>query len=257
MVTLTVTSPLTKNGEVKRAQLALSGENVWRQDFLQGKTDGEFGEATGRACRRAKFWLGYSEKKLHATYGDTLDRLLTGKTKLPAANKVRRAARLAAAKRKPLGERAFNWLLRYEGLTESPAGSNRVLFSAWYGMVGPWCAMAVTNAYTAVGSKAFQRGRRWAYVPYIITDARAGRNGLALTVDPKRGDLVCFDWTRDGVYDHVGLFDRWLTKAAGTFATLEGNTSADDRGSQSNGGGLFRRSRSVNAARVLFIRVGR
>lgn len=257
MPTLTLTSPLTKSEHVRQAQLVLRGENVLRQDFLEGKVDGEFGEQTGRACRRAKFWLGYPDKDLRATYGDTLAALLTGKRKLPAAHKARRAKRLAATKRKPLGERAFDWLLKHEGLTESPAGSNRCIFTAWWNMLGPWCAMATSRAYIEVGSKAFTRGQRYAYVPYIVADARAGRNGLALTVEPRQGDLVCFDWTRDGVYDHVGLFDRWDARGAGTFRTLEGNTSADDRGSQSNGGGLFRRRRSVNAARVVFVRVGR
>ena len=29
------------------------------------------------------------------------------------------------------------------GTTESPAGSNKVKYSTWYGLTGPWCVMFV------------------------------------------------------------------------------------------------------------------
>lgn len=260
MTTLTVTSPLTRGKPVKWAQEILARKNILEQDFLQGAVDGQFGEQTGRACVRAKFWLGYPEKELRPTYGATLDKLLTGEAKLPASYKTRRTARLKAKKQKPLGAKAFAALTPHMGLRENPANSNKCLFSAWYGMVGPWCAMCTTWAYVQAGSKALVRGVRYAYVPYIVADARAGRNHLSVTKEPQRGDLVCFDWGRDGLFDHVGLFDQWTDRNArggGEFKTREGNTSADNHGSQSNGGGLYPRSRSMADARIVFVRVGR
>ena len=90
-------------------------------------------------------------------------------------------------------------------------GGNRTKYGAWYGMDGqPWCAMFVAWAFEhAGGSPSFAAGSRYAYVPYVVADARATRYGLHTVDDPIAGDLVCFDWEGDTVYDHVGLFERW------------------------------------------------
>ena len=104
------------------------------------------------------------------------------------------------------------------GEAEAPPGSNHNPYGVWYGMDGqPWCAMFVTWAYElgadelGADSPAFVRGSRYAYVPYIVGDARAGRYGLSTTDDPIPGDVVCFDWELNGEHDHVGLFERWTS----------------------------------------------
>jgi hypothetical protein len=252
--TLSLTSPLTKGPEVKAAQLTLNGGNAFKQDFLLGSVDGAFGEETGRACRRAKYWLGYPQKEQLPIYGDVLDGYLHGK-KLPASYRTRRAARLRAAKQKPLRVKALEQAKRYIGKKENPPGSNRIDFaSLWYKLIGPWCAMAVTRWYVDAGSKAFVKSARYAYVPYIVADAKAGRNGLALTKDPKPGDVVCYDWLADGVADHVGLFENWVAGAEGSeFLAVEGNTSL---GNDSNGGEVMRRHRKRTQVQA-FVRVGR
>ena len=142
------------------------------------------------------------------------------------------------------------------GAGESPHGSNLNKYGKWYGMDGePWCAMFVTWAYEVgagdVGSDSpsFVRGSRYAYVPYVIGDARARRYGLATTDDPIPGDLACFDWHGDGEHDHIGLFEAW-TSGTSTFDAIEGNTSTSDN---SNGGQVMRRSRSRSG--VVFVRV--
>jgi hypothetical protein len=138
------------------------------------------------------------------------------------------------------------------GAVESPSGSNRQKYGEWYGMNGqPWCAIFCTWCFEQSGdSPAFVRGQRYAYVPYVVGDARADRYGLTTTDTPVAGDLVCYDWNLDGVYDHVGIFEAWTS---GTFFTcVEGNTSTAD---QSNGGQVMRRSRDVQAQAVTFIRV--
>src|SRR5262245_29481020 len=88
------------------------------------------------------------------------------------------------------------------GYTESPAGSNQNKYGQWYGMNGvPWCAIFVTWAFeTSGGSPSFQPGSRYSYVPYVVSDARANRNGLKTTDDPIPGDLVCYDWSWDTEY---------------------------------------------------------
>jgi CHAP domain len=138
------------------------------------------------------------------------------------------------------------------GVRESPADSNNVKYCDWYGMVGPWCAMFVTWAYETSGdAPALVKGSRYAYVPYIVADARAGKYGLAVTDDPLPGDLVAYDWAFDGEYDHVGLFEKWT--GGGAFTAIEGNTSTSNN---SNGGEVMRRSRDRAAQATTFVRVG-
>jgi hypothetical protein len=254
--TLTLTSPLQRGPDVRAAQakLILGG---W---LRKGGNDGVYGPETARAAGQAHWWLGFPTKLARAeTYGDTIDRVLTqwlaDKT-LPADYQQRRNQRLKAV---TLGSKALEWLRTRVGETESPPGSNRVEWASdWYGIQGPWCAMAVTRAYVEAGSKAFARGQRWAYVPYMLSAATAGRDGLTRTFDPKPGDLVLFDWDGGGVPDHVELVDKPpRTITVGTsFTTVGGNTSFDEQGSQSNGGACAQRTRTVlDGKRTVFVRV--
>lgn len=133
-------------------------------------------------------------------------------------------------------------------------GSNMNMFGDWYGMNGvPWCAIFVTWASLTSGTPiaAFVKGSRYAYVPYIVGDARAGRYGMHTTDDPIPGDLVCYDWNWNGEYDHIGIFESWT--AAKTWSAIEGNTSY---GSNSNGGEVMRRSRTLGEQATVFVRLG-
>ena len=144
---------------------------------------------------------------------------------------------------------------KYIGVKESPAGSNHTKFGVWYGVdLQPWCAIFATYCYEvdAGGSPSFVRGNNYAYVPYIVQDARNNRNGLHVTSAPISGDLVCFDWGRDGTYDHVGMFDYWIDGPGGSFSSVEGNTSV---GNNSNGGEVMRRTRRISEQNTVFVRV--
>jgi hypothetical protein len=138
------------------------------------------------------------------------------------------------------------------GYTESPAGSNANKYGAWYGAnYQPWCAMFCTWAYEQAGpSDSFVKGSRWAYCPYVVADARAGRYGLQTTDDPIPGDLVVYDWSWDTVYDHIGLFEGWT--GGGSFTAIEGNTSTSNN---SNGGQVMRRTRTKSGQGTVFVRV--
>src|SRR5262249_22576909 len=135
--TLTVTSPLTEGPRVLVAQKKMNGDNVWHRDFHQGAVDGVFGEETGRSCKRAKYWLGYATDDIAATYGGALDDFLRGAQPLAPVMKRRRELRLEEAKKTPVRVAALNLARTKQGVKESPAGSNRVEFSEWYGIVGP------------------------------------------------------------------------------------------------------------------------
>jgi len=149
-------------------------------------------------------------------------------------------------------ENALNAAIGYLGLKESPSGSNRTKFGAWYGMDGsPWCAMFVTYCFEvdAGGSQSFSRGSKYAYVPYVVSAARGGTGGLTTTSSPIPGDLVCYDWDRDGTFDHIGIFEKGTPSS---FSAIEGNTSTSNN---SNGGEVMRRQRSTSQAGIVFVRV--
>jgi hypothetical protein len=139
------------------------------------------------------------------------------------------------------------------GNKESPANSNNQKYGQWYNMNGvPWCAIFVSwcDQMSGYPTNSFQRGNYYSYVPYIINDARMGVRGLSISSDPKPGDLVCFDWSRDGEYDHIGLFEKWTTGRG--FQSVEGNTSTTDN---SNGGQVMRRQRDAGGQGTIFVHV--
>ena len=244
MQTLAVTSPMTHGPHVTRAQQQLHG-NPFKQNYMQGyDIDGWFGPQTGRACIRAKYWLGYPRGDQKPIYGDQLDSYLSGRVELPAEYAASRKARLAKAKNKPLREKALERALADVGMKEHPANSNRCEISVSWGLIGPWCAMATSTWYIKSGSLAFRHGRDYAYVPYVLSAAVSGARGLSLvkSTHVKPGDLVCFDWDRGGLADHIGLFHSWISVGR-SFRTVEGNTAI---GNDSNGGQVMRRERTLD-----------
>lgn len=70
-----------------------------------------------------------------------------------------------------------------------------------------------------------------------MRDREVSKNSL------RAGDIVFFDWDKSGDCDHVGIVE-----AAGSsqVTTIEGNTSAGNSGSQSNGDGVYRRYRNYS-----------
>jgi hypothetical protein len=92
----------------------------------------------------------------------------------------------------------------------------------------------------------------WAFASWART------RGYIVTV-PGPYDHVTYDFGEGsgGPYDHVGQIEKVLS-ADGmtvTLQTIEGNTSPSVAGSQSNGGGIYRKVRTVQRSRVLFVRV--
>ena len=111
---------------------------------------------------------------------------------------------------------------------------------AYYGTSGvPFCAMFASWCLTDDDGVSVIPGGDFAYVPYGINAARSAGQ-LVAPSNAAPGDLICFDWDGDGVADHVGLveanYGSWVQ-------TIEGNTSSGAAGSQSNGGGVWRRTR--------------
>ena len=245
MNTLFLTSPNVKGAEVTAAQSLLKDIG-----YYSGKMDGIYGEQTAAATKAAKWDLGYAQKNINSTFDQTLVMFLLGNKK-PTLLMQRRAS--IRHNKSTLGDKALHVASGYIGVSEQPAGSNKVMFSEWYGMTGPWCLMFVTYCFVKAGSKTFIKGSKYAYCPYLLTDAKASRNGLRVIpkTDVRTGDIVLFDWNRDGTADHVGIVAKPPAKKKATFTTIEGNTS----GTNPSDGGMVATMSRVTSDVIAFVRV--
>jgi hypothetical protein len=242
---LAVSSPRTTGPEVKEAQRLLK-HNAFDEDFLEGDVDGTFGPETGRACKRAKYRLGFAKGNIEPNYGSTLERLLKGDRDLTEGMKKRRRER-TSDRHEQIRQQALAFAKKNLGVEEHPAGTNKQKFGEWYGVNGePWCAMFVSRCYDAAFGERrgfVKRGSRYAFVPFLMAAAVEGERGLDQTRNPQPGDIVCYQFDADENADHIGLFEKWTNKSAGRFDAIEGNTSS---ASNSNGGQVKRQHRTLS-----------
>lgn len=120
------------------------------------------------------------------------------------------------------------------GTKESPAGSNKVKYSAWYGLTGPWCVMFVQWACARAGVPL---PARTASCTALMNAAK--KAGCWVTSGYRTGDVVLYDWGRDGKPDHCGIV---VSANAGKITAIEGNTAV---GNDSDGGEVMERTRST------------
>jgi hypothetical protein len=170
-------------------------------------------------------------------------------------NKAIARARAQIAKRRKLirqgsgdpGVKAVRYALRFAGKTESPPGSNDAPFlAAWRAkfptlawMKGqPWCGLFCIAAWELGAGKRLPDGT--VYTPNIDGGGAYGTEVSASNARP--GDMVVFHFG-SGDAKHVGLA-RGPAKG-GVIPTIEGNTAFDNSGSQSNGGAVAIRNRSL------------
>lgn len=235
---LAITTPATRGAAVVRAQRILSGLSGGKYgNLLRDKVDGVFGPHTAAAAFRAHHWLGYPASKRRRVYTAELERYLLG-APLPPAMRLRRKLRLAAqAKANAVASKRKRMVAVAKGEvgTHERGTSNVVKYSTWYGMIGPWCLMFVTWCGVTAGlTKAFKRGVRWAYCPFLDADADAGRNSVFTVpfTDTGEGDIATLHFG-GGESKHVGI----IAARRGAFLVMvEGNTAGTASGSQDDGG---------------------
>lgn len=126
------------------------------------------------------------------------------------------------------------------GNTESPAGSNCVKYNTWfYGRVVrdtastkyPWCMAFVQWCFA-------QAGRPLPHETASCNDLLSWYKRYCperVVTVPQPRDIIIYNFGHTGIVESV---------AASTITAIEGNTSPGEAGSQSNGGGVFRRKRS-------------
>lgn len=108
-------------------------------------------------------------------------------------------------------------------------------------------------------------GRRLLIESASVAQTFAVAQKLGWVVDrPRRGDLALYDFDGDGAADdHIEIITRVLHipttagKLFGSylFRTVGGNTSSGKVGSQSDGQGVYLRTRAVKQSTVRFVRI--
>jgi cell wall-associated NlpC family hydrolase len=125
-------------------------------------------------------------------------------------------------------------------------GNNETKYGAWYGInKQPWCAIFVSYIYNKAGlvDKVAAETKKG------FASCNAGLNwfvkqGKIIPIgQAKEGDIVFFQFDNDAQPDHVGIVEKNM-KRLKTLITIEGNTSPSNKGSQSNGGGVYAKRRS-------------
>ncbi|WP_329544687.1 peptidoglycan-binding protein [Streptomyces sp. NBC_01356] len=120
--------------------------------------------------------------------------------------------------------------------------NNDTKHGVWYGLNhNPWCDMAVS--YWADKSGNADVVGKFAYCPSHVNFFKGKSRWHGKSEATKVGDIVFYDWDGDGVADHVGIVEK-ASAAGASIYTIEGNTSSGAAGSQSNGDGCYRRTRS-------------
>jgi hypothetical protein len=135
------------------------------------------------------------------------------------------------------------------GTEESPKNSNKTKYGKWARYDGvPWCGLFTSWCYEKAGFPLPRIGFRFNGFAGCQTAVAYFRKHNKIVQDPQPGDIVFYDWNKDGRHDHTGIFEGWIDN--NTFTAIEGNTAV---GNDSNGGKVMRRNRNKSVA--LFVRI--
>ena len=126
--------------------------------------------------------------------------------------------------------------------------NNDSKYGKWYGLNNqPWCAMFVSWCYDKAGLGAkisAQSGKGFASCAHGLKFF-AETNKLIPVGQAKAGDIAFFQFDKDAEPDHVGII-KFNNTALKYLQVIEGNTSADKSGSQSNGDGVYLKRRNYS-----------
>ena len=129
------------------------------------------------------------------------------------------------------------------GTEEKP--TNKTKYGKWYGLNGqPWCAIFVSWVFhqAGLGKKINASGKKGFASCAAGLAWFAKKNKLVPVGQAQEGDIVFFQFDDDAQPDHVGIVLKNRTKRK-MLVCVEGNTSPTKNGSQSNGGGVYKKTR--------------
>lgn len=113
----------------------------------------------------------------------------------------------------------------------------------------PWCATSEAWGFMKIGMTDMQKWIVSCWANCAAMERRARKDGMWISryADARPGDLIIWDLSGVGHGTHTGVLERKISSSI--VQDLEGNTSPGNAGSQSNGGGYYRRRRNVARAR--------
>lgn len=117
------------------------------------------------------------------------------------------------------------WFKSQIGTTES--GINNVKYNTDYyghevnGEAFPWCVTFIWDGFRLCGlSSLFCGGIKTAYCPFVVNYAKSHNQWV--TSGYREGELLLYDWDKDGTADHIGYC---AGISGGNVYSIEGNTS--------------------------------
>ena len=124
------------------------------------------------------------------------------------------------------------------GYVESPPHSNQTKYGKWYGMDGqPWCMMFVQWCFDQAGKPLpYKTASCYSLLSYYRT-----KSPDKLVRTPEANDIVIYSFGHTGNVESSG---------SNYIYAIEGNTSPDNNGSQNDGGGVYRRRRSMETVQA-------
>ena len=136
------------------------------------------------------------------------------------------------------------------GKTEFPKGSNLTEYGERYGLNGvPWCVIFLWDVFNRAGERmAFYNGGKTASCRTLLRCYKEEGKTAPIT-DIQIGDILILNFSGKNVNGELDTEHCALVvekgKLAGTWYTVEGNTSPGLEGSQDNGGCVAKKLRSV------------
>jgi peptidoglycan hydrolase-like protein with peptidoglycan-binding domain len=243
-----------------------TGEDVkYLQKALKLKADGQFGPITQNAVKKFQ-----KENKLPET-GEvdikTWELLLSKKpapARTPAPDAPTASSKSATDLHPALANKsvtpgtveAVMAVAKYyvdKKYVEGP--KKNTVFGKFMGLnYAPWCASFVSYVFNKAGAGDIVRKTQ---TKNGFVGCTAGINGLkkkgyktVKLAEAKAGDIIFFDWQDDNDPDHVGIVVKSNPKKK-IVTCYEGNTTNGKGGSQSNGGGVFKRDRRYAQVHVV------
>jgi hypothetical protein len=118
---------------------------------------------------------------------------------------------------------------------------NRFLLTAKSKPGNQWCAAFVAFCLDSAGVKSLKVRSALAR-SYVRPNSIKATEVLTRGLEIPPGSIVV--WRRGNtIFGHVGFVEKWNGKSG---VTIEGNTSSGLRGSQNDGDGVYRRTRTIS-----------
>jgi len=170
---------------------------------------------------------------------------------LQGALGVKQDADIGPITRKAYADKLLSIALKEVGIFETSQNHGEGIEKYWkacdysdgYKDRAPYCAAFISYLFFMAG--VFNEDNRPRTASAFAFEAWGRKVGLNVTRPPKnvkKGDLVILS------ISHIGIASS-DSDSKGNFSTVEANTSSGSKGSQRDGGGVFKRTRNISCLR--------